>query len=168
MATEPPAWRYRGAMVGLVAGLWGLFGGFAVEGLELYTACQRYRRWPWQGSGNSKVSSSNEAKQELGEVGVWGYAVAEVIRLLIGAGLAWAAAATGQISGPLGALGVGAAAPTIIGQLARAIPLELPQPATTSSTKPPLKGQARDDPSIHQQRSTQADQESEVALGREG
>jgi hypothetical protein len=46
-----------------------------------------------------------------------------------GAGLAWAAAATGQIAGPLGAPGVGVAAPTIIGQLAKAIPL-------TASTEP--------------------------------
>lgn len=130
-------------MVGLVAGLWGLFGGFAVEGLELYAAYQRYRRWPWQRPGGGGSSTTNGADQEPGEVGVWGYVVAEAIRLLIGAGLAWAAAATGQISGPLGALGVGAAAPTIIGQLMRAVPLDLSQPAPTSSTAAPLNGQLR-------------------------
>jgi hypothetical protein len=156
-------------MVGLVAGLWGLFGGFAVEGLELYAAWQRYRRWPWQRPGDSEVSATNGADQELGEVGVWGYIVAETIRLLIGAGLAWAAAATGQISGPLGALGVGAAAPTIIGQLMRAVPLELPQPAPLSSTAPPLNGQVRGHPSIHQQQSLRAEQsEPEPAVEGEG
>jgi hypothetical protein len=85
---NPSEQRYRGAMVGLVAGLWGLFGGFAVEGLELYTAYQRYRRWPWQRPGGGENSTANGADQELGEVGVWGYVVAEAIRLLIGAGLA--------------------------------------------------------------------------------
>lgn len=155
-------------MVGLVAGLWGLFGGFAVEGLELYAACQRYRRWPWQRPSDSEVSATNGAEQELGEVGVWGYVVAETIRLLIGAGLAWAAAATGQISGPLGALGVGAAAPTIIGQLMRAVPLELPQPPVpTSST--PLNGQVLDHPSIHQQRSPRGERsEPEPAVEGDG
>jgi hypothetical protein len=47
----------------------------------------------------------------------------------LSAGIAWAAAATGQIAGPLGAPGAGVAAPAIIGQLAKAIPL-------TASTEP--------------------------------
>jgi hypothetical protein len=147
---------YRRAMVGLDAGLWGLFGGFAVEGLELYTAWRRYGRWPW----NSPDSS---------EAGPWGYAVAEVVRLLIGAGLAWAAAATGQISGPLGALGVGAAAPTIIGQMARTIPLELPQPAATVETHLPVNGHVRDHPSLHQVQPARVEpSEPEVAMEGEG
>jgi hypothetical protein len=107
--------RYLLRMVGIEAGLWGLFGGFAVEGLELYGAVRRYGRWPWDSTG------------EPVEAGPAGYAIAEVIRLLIGAGLAWAAAATGQVAGPLGALGVGVAAPFIIGQLAKYIPLSAGQ-----------------------------------------
>ncbi len=114
------AWRVRTRygifMVGIVAGLWGLFGGFAVEGLEFYAALRRHRRCPWQ-----LPDPTNPGAVPV--PGPWFYIVAEIIRLLVGAGLAWASAATGQISGPLGALGVGAAAPTIIGQITKAIPL---------------------------------------------
>lgn len=88
-----------------------------MEGLEVYGALRRYGRWPW------KAPQAHRGNGKPAEAGPVGYAVAEVIRLVIGAGLAWAAAATGQIAGPLGALGVGAAAPTIIGQLAKFIPL---------------------------------------------
>jgi hypothetical protein len=103
-------------MAEVVGGLRGLFGGFAVAGLELYTELRRYGRWPWKQQpypGTGKVP----------EAGPVGYAIAEAVRLFIGAGLAWAAPATGQIAGPLGAPGVGVAAPTIIAQLAKAIPL---------------------------------------------
>jgi hypothetical protein len=103
-------------MVGIVAGLWGLFGGFAVEGLEFYAALRRDGRCPWQLQDPSNPGA-------VPVPGPWFYIVAEVIRLLVGAGLAWASAATGQIAGPLGALGVGVAAPTIIGQIAKTIPL---------------------------------------------
>jgi hypothetical protein len=57
------------------------------------------------------------------------YAVAELFRLAIGGGLAAAAAATGQVSGAFGAIAVGAAAPVIVGQLARGIPLRHGQPS---------------------------------------
>lgn len=108
-------------MVGEVsAAVWGLFGGFAVEGLELYAALRHKGRWPWKCPAQSGTG-------EIPEAGVKGYAIAEAIRLVIGAGLAWAAASTEQIAGPLGALGVGVAAPTIIGQLAKAIPLTVRQ-----------------------------------------
>ncbi|MEY9895226.1 hypothetical protein ABIA31_008915 [Catenulispora sp. MAP5-51] len=112
-------------MLGLTAGLWGLFGGFAVEGLEFYSLLRRDGRWPWQ-------PPKDNSALDPAEVGLRGYLVGEIIRLLIGAGLAWAAASTGQISGPLGALGVGAAAPTIVGQLTKSIALttapSAPQP----------------------------------------
>jgi hypothetical protein len=101
-------------VIGWIAGVWGLFGGFAVEGLDLRTAMRRYGCWPWQ------VRASSQDDGRPVEAGLWGYLVGELIRLVIGAGLAWAAAATGQITGPLGALAVGAAAPVIVGQLAAA------------------------------------------------
>ena len=105
-------------MVGVEAGLWGLFGSFAVEGLELYAALRRNGRWPWKSGAQRETGKAPEA-------GPAGYAIAELIRLLIGAGLAWAAVTAGQITGPLGALGVGIAAPTIIEQLAKLIPLAI-------------------------------------------
>lgn len=106
-------------MHGLVLGLWGLFGGFAVEGLELYAALRRHGQWPWK-------LQAPPGPMRVPEAGLRGYAIAEMVRLLIGAGLACAAAETGQVAGPLGALGVGVAAPTIIGQLAKVIPLASP------------------------------------------
>ena len=96
------------AMVGAVAGVWGLFGGFAVSGLELQALLRSRGRWPWQ-----------SAKGEPPEISRSAYLTGEIVRLLVGAGLAWAAAATGQISGPLGAVGIGAAAPFILDQLSR-------------------------------------------------
>lgn len=110
-------------MAEVAAGLWGLFGGFAVEGLELYTELRRYGRWPWK-------QQSHPGTGKVPETGPVGYAIAEAVHLFIGAGLAWAAAATGQIAGPLGAPGAGIAASTIIGQLAKAIPLTAsPEPS---------------------------------------
>jgi len=58
--------------------------------------------------------------------------VAETVRLVIGAGLAWAAAASEQITSPAGALAVGVAAPLIVERLTRAIPLTDPAPATAA------------------------------------
>lgn len=96
------------AMVGVVAGVWGLFGGFAVSGLELQALLRRRGCWPWQ---------AREGQPP--EISLTAYLAGEIIRMLVGAGLAWAAAATGQISGPLGAVGIGAAAPFILDQLSR-------------------------------------------------
>jgi len=107
-------------MVGVVAALWGLFGGFAVEGLELHASLRHRGRWPWKHPSDAKPG-------EIPEAGAKGYIIAEMVRLIIGAGLAWATAATGQIAGPLGAFGVGVAAPTIVGQLAKVIPLTVSQ-----------------------------------------
>jgi hypothetical protein len=96
----------------MYAAVWGLFGGFAVEGLDLYTALRRRCCWPWRASGP--------------EAGPVAYAVAETIRLIIGGGLAWAAADSGQITSPIGALAVGVAAPVIVERLTRAVPLDDP------------------------------------------
>jgi hypothetical protein len=88
--------------------LWGLFGGFAVDGLEFAGAIRRTGGWPWR---------------QPEEPGLAPLAVSVVIRLVVGAGLAAAAGTTGQISGPFGALTMGIAAPLLIEQLARQIPL---------------------------------------------
>ncbi len=92
------------------AALWGLFGGFAVEGLDLYGAVRRRGCWPWQVPGPR-------------EVGAAGYFVAELVRLVIGSGLACGLAKSGQITTAVGAIAVGVAAPWIVERLARAIPL---------------------------------------------
>jgi hypothetical protein len=96
-------------MIGLVAAAWGLFGGFAVSGLDLYALLRRRGCWPWQ----------DRKGQPAPDTDLPSYFTGEVIRMVVGAGLAWAAAGTGQVSGPLGAVGIGAAAPFILDHLSR-------------------------------------------------
>ena len=100
-------------MTWMQVALWGLFGGFAVEGLDLYGAVRR-GCWPWRARGPR-------------EVGAFGYCVAELIRLGIGSGLACALAESRQITTAVGAVAVGVAAPFIVERLTRAIPLTDPQ-----------------------------------------
>jgi hypothetical protein len=97
-------------MTWIEAALWGLGGGFAVEGLDLYGALRRRGRWPWRVRGPR-------------EVGAVGYFVAELVRLVIGGVLAAALAESNQITTAFGALAVGVAAPLIVERLTRVIPL---------------------------------------------
>ncbi len=121
-------------MAGFIAGLWGLFGGFAVEGLELRTSLLRRGCWPWQ--------SPNDGSDP--EISAAAYLTGEIIRLIIGAGLAWAAASTGQISGPLGAVGIGAAAPMILDQFSRIGQ----QPLAARALNPGQQGESGENPGI--------------------
>jgi hypothetical protein len=95
-------------MTGLEFAAWGLFGGFAVEGLEFAAAIRRSGRWPWRNRG---------------EPGPLPLLASVIIRLSVGAGLAAAAGVANQVSGPFGALAVGVAAPLLVEQLARQVPL---------------------------------------------
>jgi hypothetical protein len=103
-------------------GLRGLFGGFAVEGLEPHIELRCYGRWP--------EATATSRHWKGARTGPAGYAIAETGRLFIGAGPAWAAAATRPIARPLSAPGAGIAAPTIIAQLAEAMLLTAsPEPS---------------------------------------
>ncbi len=86
--------------------LWGAFGALAVEAIQFYGAVRRAGQWPWHIKG---------------EPGFWPMAISVLIRVGVGFGLAAAAADTGQISGPLGAVAVGVAAPVLIEQMARRV-----------------------------------------------
>ena len=79
--------------------LWGLFGGFAAEGLDFYRALKARGSAPW----GERASSEDPAPS--------GYLIATVIRVTIGGGLALAAAESDQVSTPLAAVAVGVAAP---------------------------------------------------------
>ena len=88
--------------------VWGVFGGVVVDGIELVKVIRAYRgRLP-------------------PDVRRWAYWIAELLRLVIGGGLAVALNDAGQISGAFGALAVGAAAPLIAEKLSQTIPLPLP------------------------------------------
>ncbi|APU14101.1 MULTISPECIES: hypothetical protein [Actinoalloteichus] len=91
--------------------VWGLFGGFAVEGLEFSGAIRRTGNWPWRIPG---------------EPGPLPLLVSVLIRLGVGSGLAAAAGITGQVSGPFGALAIGVAAPLLVEQITRALPAAAP------------------------------------------
>jgi hypothetical protein len=86
---------------------WGAFGGFAVETVEFYTAMRRTRSFPW------KVP---------GEIGRGPLILSILIRVLLGSGLAWALASGGQISGAVGAIAVGVAAPLILEKMGNQLP----------------------------------------------
>lgn len=100
-------------------------------------AYYRYGCWPWKvPPAATKVNLGSSRGKDIPEAGPLGYVVAEIIRLLIGAGLAMAAVTTSQVSGPLGAIGIGVAAPTIIGQLTRLIPLSSSDTARPRTDQP--------------------------------
>lgn len=120
--------------VAFTMALWGLFGGFAVEGLDLYTAVRRHNRWPWRTGTRRR------------EAGPWAYLCAELIRLAIGAGLAGAAAASDQVTTPIAALAVGVAAPLVIERLARAVPLDTSPAPAQAAASPPTDTSAAGEP----------------------
>ncbi|MFW5420946.1 hypothetical protein J0910_30465 [Nocardiopsis sp. CNT-189] len=111
-------------MTALACALWGLFGAFAIEGLQFNSAIRRTRCWPWQYPGEPSF-------------GPWAASV--VIRLGIGTGLAAAAGLGDQISGAFGALAVGIAAPYIIEQLSRSARLTRDGAAADSQSAVPAE-----------------------------
>ncbi|WP_125783509.1 hypothetical protein [Amycolatopsis sp. WAC 01375] len=97
------------------AALWALAGGFVVEGLEFAALQRRYRKWPWQVDADAAEGAGGTAAGPLG------YFVAELVRLAAGGILG--AALSAQVTGPLPAVAIGAAAPVIAGHLAAYVPL---------------------------------------------
>jgi hypothetical protein len=90
-------------------GLWGLFGGFIVDGLEFWRLVRNNRGvWPVQYRSFASLA-------------------AEIVRLIVGAGLAIAFGKSGQVTGAIGAVAIGAAAPLIVEKLAQQVP-SLPTP----------------------------------------
>jgi hypothetical protein len=102
-------------MVWWQAALWALAGGFVVEGLEFAALLRRHRKWPWQ------VDAEAAAAVDGAAAGPLGYFLAELVRLAAGGVLG--AALAGQITAPLPALAIGAAAPIIAGHLTAFVPL---------------------------------------------
>lgn len=84
--------------------MWGIFGSLVVDGVQIY-------RVVLNNGGNWPKDCRSIA-----------FFIAECIRTCAGAGLAVALWKANQISGPIGALTVGAAAPLIVENLARQLP----------------------------------------------
>jgi len=88
---------------------WGAFGGFAIEAVQFRGAIRRTGKWPWKIKGEPDAGP---------------FVVSVVIRVAVGFGLALAAALAGQVSGPLGAIAVGVAAPLFIEQMVHRVPVD--------------------------------------------
>lgn len=105
--------------------VWAGLGGLAVELLELFGSVRRTGDWPWRHAGEVRP-------------GVLACSVA--IRVGLGMGLAVAAAGAGHISGAIGALAIGVAAPCLLEQLARQVPVRdralPPGPSSSPMTIP--------------------------------
>jgi hypothetical protein len=110
------------------AALWALAGGFVMEGLEFSALWRRHRRWPWQIDADAADTAGG------GAAGPLGYFLAELARLAAGGILG--AALAGQVTGPLPALAIGAAAPAIAGRLAAYVPLPEVSPELAPATSP--------------------------------
>ena len=91
-----------------MAAFWGLAGGMTVEALVLYTDIRHTREWNW--------------RRPIPQ-GMVAYLISVILRVAAGAGLAAAAAGSGQVSGSLAAFGLGIAAPLVVEKLAETIPL---------------------------------------------
>ena len=104
--------------------MWGGFGGFSVEAIQFYVSIKRHAKWPWKVKGEPKA----------------GPLIASVlIRVSVSYGLTWAAAETGQISGPIGAIAVGVAAPLIVEQMARRVPIDVTPDLSKADSAEPAK-----------------------------
>ncbi len=92
--------------------LCGLAGGAIIDGIEF-----------WRAVRGNKGRIPEEFRTP-------GFALAEAIRLLSGATLAWAFGTSGEISTALAALTVGVTAPLVVEKLARAASVPVPQTDT--------------------------------------
>jgi hypothetical protein len=92
------------------AGLWGLGGGFVTQGLDLWSVFRAKGMLPW------KVPPPTTAP-DAPVAGPLAYLIVEMIRLTAGGVVAAATAASGQVAGPLAALGIGIATPLVVAKI---------------------------------------------------
>jgi hypothetical protein len=105
--------------------LWGAFGGVAIETIEILGATKRVKALPWRVPG---------------EVSAAAMMFCIAIRLALGAGLAVVLGQSGQISGGLGAMTAGVAAPLILEQMSKQIPA--PMATAAAPARQPAADQA--------------------------
>ncbi|MFJ2958446.1 hypothetical protein [Streptomyces sp. NPDC087270] len=100
----------------------GAVGGAMVTLVTLYQHLQTRSQWPW--------TVKNGPTKPM-------YLTIEVIRILLGAGVAWGLAATDQL-GVFGAIVVGAGAPAILDKWQRTAPgLAMPEQMTAAAPHAP-------------------------------
>ena len=109
------------------AALWALTGGLCVEALALHSQIRKNSRWSWR----RPISQ-----------GLTAYLLSVILRGMVGAGLAAAAAGSHQVSGAFAAFGIGVAAPLIMEKLASQVPLtgtlpdQSPKQSLPATSKP--------------------------------
>jgi hypothetical protein len=84
--------------------LWGLLGGFLIDGLAFYRAVQ---------ASNGRVPARYKR---------WGTWIAQAVRLVIGGGLVVALGRSGQVTTAAAAVAVGVAAPAILEKMSESVP----------------------------------------------
>jgi hypothetical protein len=112
------------------AALWGLFGGFAVEALEFWTAVRRHHRWPWENPGDGPT------------LGPLAYILATALRLGVGAGVAVAARTSEQSATAWVAMTVGAGTPLLLEKATALIPLVLQVGVSALTANTPRVGES--------------------------
>jgi hypothetical protein len=90
--------------------VWGAVGGAVVEAYDTLAVVRATGTWPWLYPRDSGTS----AGARWNAFGLWLFAT--VVRIAAGGGVA--AAASGQVSGALGAFGLGVAGPLALERLA--------------------------------------------------
>lgn len=112
------------------AAWWGLFGGFAVEALEFWTAVRRHHHWPWESPGDGPT------------LGLLAYVIATVLRLGVGTGVAVAARASGHSATAWLAMFVGAGAPSLLERVTALMPLVVHAGVTALAANTPSTGES--------------------------
>jgi hypothetical protein len=77
----------------------GALGGASVEAVQLLDAKERLKQWPWHVQGEASATM---------------FTVAGVIRITLGAVVAFVAGSSGQVNGAFGAFATGIAAPLVV------------------------------------------------------
>jgi hypothetical protein len=109
--------------------LWGAFGGIAIEAVELLAAAKRAKALPWRVPGEVTF-------------GVMMFCIG--LRLLLGATVAVLLGSAGQVSGALGAVAAGVAAPLILEQMGKRLPDAKPQAGDADGERTPPIVDVRD------------------------
>jgi len=104
--------------------LWALLGGGLTEVYDFYKSITRRKAWPWH-KPKSKRRDPNQASPAI-------YATGTVLRLTMAAGVGAAFGASGQVSTPAVAVGLGLGAMAIVERAARHGGLPLPEGDTGS------------------------------------
>jgi len=106
--------------------IWGAIGGAVVEAYDTVAVVRATGRWPWLDPDTPPEELTSTDRWN--RFGVWLFAA--VVRIAAGGGLA--AAASGQVSGELGAFGLGVAGPLALERILAVLQLK-PAPTTPAA-----------------------------------